>query len=69
MSGDGSGSYIPHTPRHCICYTGIILEELHGNETDSDNEREPGVFDGEQAQLSISDMKVEDFDGFVDENW
>ncbi|KAJ1198869.1 hypothetical protein NDU88_002708 [Pleurodeles waltl] len=45
---------------------GIIAEQPPGNETDSDNdEREPGMFDGEIAQLFNSDTEDEDFDGFV----
>lgn len=47
---------------------GIIAEQPPGNETDSDNdEREPGMFDGEIAQLFNSDTEDEDFDGFVGE--
>ncbi|GAA6090359.1 pogo transposable element with KRAB domain [Tachysurus ichikawai] len=42
---------------------GIIAEQPPGNETDSDNdEREPGMFDGEIAQLFNSDTEDEDFD-------
>ena len=52
-----------------LAKAGIIYEEPHGNETDSDNdEREPGVFHGELAQLFISDTEDEDFDGFVNED-
>ncbi|KAJ1144883.1 hypothetical protein NDU88_011177 [Pleurodeles waltl] len=48
---------------------GIIAEQPPGNETDSDNdEREPGMFDGEIAQLFNSDTEDEDFDGFVGED-
>ncbi|GAA6085578.1 uncharacterized protein LOC115408167 [Tachysurus ichikawai] len=48
---------------------GIIAEQPPGNETDSDNdEREPGMFDGEIAQLFNSDTEYEDFDGFVGED-
>lgn len=47
---------------------GIIAEQPSGNETDSDNEeREPGVFDGEIAQMFNSDTEDVDFDGFVTE--
>lgn len=35
----------------------IIYEESHGNETDSDNnEKEPGVFDGEPFKNSMSTL-------------
>lgn len=47
---------------------GIISEQPHGNETDSDNEKEPGMFDGETAKLFNSDTEDEDFDGFVGED-
>lgn len=48
---------------------GIIAEQPPGNETDSDNdEREPGMFVGEIAQLFNSDTEDEDFDGFVGED-
>ncbi|GAA6076132.1 uncharacterized protein LOC101155639 [Tachysurus ichikawai] len=48
---------------------GIIAEQPPGNETDYDNdEREPGMFDGEIAQLFNSDTEDEDFDGFVGED-
>ena len=44
-------------------------EQPPGNETDSDNdEREPGVFDDETAQLFNSDTEDEDFDGFLGED-
>ncbi|XP_076740000.1 pogo transposable element with KRAB domain isoform X2 [Maylandia zebra] len=44
---------------------GIISEEPHGTESDSDSEEsEPGMFDGDLAQLFNSDTEDEDFDGF-----
>lgn len=48
---------------------GIIAERPADNETDSYNEREPGMFDGKIAQLFNSDTEDEDFDGFVEEEW
>ncbi|KAJ1205877.1 hypothetical protein NDU88_001302 [Pleurodeles waltl] len=52
-----------------IAKAGIIAEQPPGNETDSDNdEREPGMFDGEIAQLLKSDTEDEDFDGFLGED-
>ena len=47
---------------------GIIVEQPPSNKTDSDNDkREPGIFDGEIAQLFNSDTEDEEFDGFVTE--
>ena len=47
---------------------GIIVEQPPGNGTDSNNgKREPGMFDGEIAQLFNSDTENEDSDGFVTE--
>uniref|UniRef100_A0AAX7V4G9 Brinker DNA-binding domain-containing protein n=1 Tax=Astatotilapia calliptera TaxID=8154 RepID=A0AAX7V4G9_ASTCA len=44
---------------------GIISEEPHGTESDSDSEEsELGMFDGDLAQLFNSDPEDEDFDGF-----
>lgn len=44
---------------------GIVSEEPHGTESDSDGEdSEPGMFDGDLAQLFNSDTEDEDFDGF-----
>ncbi|KAJ1178648.1 hypothetical protein NDU88_003891 [Pleurodeles waltl] len=47
---------------------GIIAEQPPGNKTGSNkDEREPGMFDGEIAQLFNSDTEDEDFDAFVGE--
>lgn len=44
---------------------GIISKEPHGTESDSDSEEsEPGMFDGDLAQLFNSETEDEDFDGF-----
>uniref|UniRef100_A0A669DWZ2 HTH CENPB-type domain-containing protein n=1 Tax=Oreochromis niloticus TaxID=8128 RepID=A0A669DWZ2_ORENI len=44
---------------------GIISEEPHGTESDSDSEEsEPGMFGGDLAQLFNSDTEDEDFEGF-----
>ena len=50
-----------------LAKAGIMSEEPHGAETDSDSEErepEPGVFDGDLAQLFNSDTEDEEFDGF-----
>ncbi|GAA6106901.1 uncharacterized protein LOC109957941 [Tachysurus ichikawai] len=58
-----------HTVVRAFAKAGIIAEHPPGNETDSDNdEREPGMFDGEIAQLFSSDTEDENFDGFMRED-
>ena len=53
----------------------IIAEQPPGSKIGSsddderEDEREPGVYDGEIAQLFNSDTEDEDFDGFVTEEW
>jgi len=45
---------------------GIITEQLsYSNETESDNERDPGMLDVEIAHLLHSDTEDEEFDGFL----
>lgn len=46
----------------------IAVQPSNSNETDSDSdEREPGMFDAEIAQLSNSDTEDDSFDGFVED--